>query len=601
MATLSDMIDEVRSNLAGYTLRQDRITYLNAAITTTDTAIQVGSSSNLAKGIIEIDDELIWIDNFVKTNNTLNAAPGFGRGFQNSTPAPHSQYAQITLSPTFPRMMVKQAINDTINSVYPKLWAVTSTTFTFNAAQTTYALPDDLEAILYISWQTTGSSQEWLPVNKWRADPMANIATFNSQNTVNIYESIQPGRTVQVYYTSTPTTLDSSTDDFTDVSGLPETCRDVITLGAAYKLLSYIDSGRINLTSAEADSQDSKIPSTAGTSSSRYIYAVYQNRLNEEALKLQDKYPIRLHYTKQVEMASRKYSTISIDTTLASSINSSVTSLTVAVGTGTTLMGGVSLTAGDTFALAIDPETSSEEIVFVTAVSSDTFTVTRAQASTSGIAHSTGATIQHVFTGDDAQHFEDGINAAVTLTGTQTLSNKTLTAPKFVNGGFIADANGNEEVIFVTTASAVNELTVTNAATTGTPSIAATGGDTNISLNLVPKGTGTVQANAVPLALARLGINAQTGTAYTLVAGDLNKLVTLTNANLITLTVPNGVFSVGDQIHLARLGAGGVTVASDGTSVIQPSTTLKLRVQYSAASLICTTANNFLLIGDITA
>ena len=300
-------------------------------------------------------------------------------------------------------------------------------------------------------------------------------------------------------------------------------------------------------------------------------------------------------------MASRKYSTISIDTTLASSINSSVTSLTVAVGTGTTLMGGVSLTAGDTFALAIDPETSSEEIVFVTAVSSDTFTVTRAQASTSGIAHSTGATIQHVFTGDDAQHFEDGINAAVTLTGTQTLSNKTLTAPKFVNGGFIADANGNEEVIFVTTASAVNELTVTNAATTGTPSIAATGGDTNISLNLVPKGTGTVQANAVPLALARLGINAQTGTAYTLVAGDLNKLVTLTNANLITLTVPNGVFSVGDQIHLARLGAGGVTVASDGTSVIQPSTTLKLRVQYSAASLICTTANNFLLIGDITA
>lgn len=303
---------------------------------------------------------------------------------------------------------------------------------------------------------------------------------------------------------------------------------------------------------------------------------------------------------------ARKYSTISIDTTLASSINSTATTLTVASGTGTTLMGGVSLTSGDTFALAIDPETSSEEIVYVTAVSSDTFTISRGQAGTgtagvSGIAHNTGATVQHVFTGNDAQHFEDGINSAVTLTGTQTLSNKTLTAPKFANGGFIADINGNEEIIFSATASAVNELTVTNAATTGTPSIAATGGDTNISLNLVPKGTGTVQANAVPLALARLGLNAQTGTTYTLVATDLNKLVTLTNANPITLTVPNGVFSAGDQIHLARLGAGAVTVASDGTSVIQPSTTLKLRVQYSAASLICTSANNFLLIGDITA
>ena len=130
-------------------------------------------------------------------------------------------------------------------------------------------------------------------------------------------------------------------------------------------------------------------------------------------------------------MASRKYSTISIDTTLASSINSAVGSLTVASGTGTTLMGGVTLTAGDTFALAIDPETSSEEIVYVTSVSSDTLTITRAQAGTAGIAHSAGATVQHVFTGNDAQHFEDTVVIAVTTTGSQTITGaKTFsTAP----------------------------------------------------------------------------------------------------------------------------------------------------------------------------
>jgi len=213
MPTLSDMIDEVRSSLAGYTLRQDRITYLNSAITSTATAVPIGSSSNLAKGIIEIDDELIWIDNFSQTSSTLNAAPGFGRGYQNTNASPHAQYAQITLSPTFPKNIIKKAINDTINSFYPKLWSVASVTFTFNASQTTYALPDDVESILYMSWQTTGSSLEWLPINRWRADPMANIATFNTQNTVNIYENIQPGRTVQVWYTTTPNTLDNSTDD----------------------------------------------------------------------------------------------------------------------------------------------------------------------------------------------------------------------------------------------------------------------------------------------------------------------------------------------------------------------------------------------------
>jgi len=298
MPTLSDMIDEVRSSLAGYTLRQDRITYLNNAISSTDLSMTIGSSSNLAKGIIEIDSELIWIDNFSQASSTLNAAPGFGRGYQNTNASPHAQYAQITLSPTFPKVMIQKAINDVINSLYPKLWAVASTTFTFNASQTTYPLPDDLESILYMSWQTTGSSLEWLPINRWRADPMANISAFNTTNTVNIYENIQPGRTVQVYYTTTPNTLDNPTDDFADVTGLPSSSAEVVILGACYKLLSYVDAGRINLSSAEADLNDTKIPSTAGVASSRYIYALYQQRLNDEALKLQDKFPIRIHYTK---------------------------------------------------------------------------------------------------------------------------------------------------------------------------------------------------------------------------------------------------------------------------------------------------------------
>ena len=298
MPTLSDMIDEVRSSLAGYTLRQDRITYLNNAISSTDLAMTIGSSSNLAKGIIEIDSELIWIDNFSQASSTLNAAPGFGRGYQNTNASPHAQYAQITLSPTFPKVMIQKAINDVINSLYPKLWAVASTTFTFNASQTTYALPDDLESILYMSWQTTGSSLEWLPINRWRADPMANISSFNTTNTVNIYENIQPGRTVQVYYTTTPNTLDNPTDDYADVTGLPASSVEVVILGACYKLLSYVDAGRINLSSAEADLNDTKIPSTAGVASSRYIYALFQQRLNDEALKLQDKFPIRIHYTK---------------------------------------------------------------------------------------------------------------------------------------------------------------------------------------------------------------------------------------------------------------------------------------------------------------
>jgi hypothetical protein len=298
MATLNDMIQEIRSSLAGYTLRQDRITYLNQAISTTDVSVNIGDSSNLAKGIIEIDDELIWVDRFDKASNTMFAAPGFGRGYQDTSPAPHNQYSQVVLTPSFPRTVIKRAINDTISSVYPKLWAIYSTTFQFNASQTTYALPDDAQNVLFMSWQTTGASKEWLPINKWRQDLMANVAAFNTQKTVSIYSNVQPGRTIQVWYAASPQTMTSNTDNFADVTGLPETCRDVITLGASYRLLSYIDPGRINLTSAEADLADSKVPGAAGGNASKYIYALYQQRLQDESLKLSDKFPIRLHYTK---------------------------------------------------------------------------------------------------------------------------------------------------------------------------------------------------------------------------------------------------------------------------------------------------------------
>lgn len=80
----------------------------------------------------------------------------------------------------------------------------------------------------------------------------------------------------------------------------------------------------------------------------------------------------------------------------------------------------------------------------------------------------------------------------VTDTNTVTISNKTLTAPRFASGGFIADANGNEIILFTTTASAVNQLTLANAATGSFPIVYSTGDDTNISLGLSSKGTGNI-------------------------------------------------------------------------------------------------------------
>lgn len=111
---------------------------------------------------------------------------------------------------------------------------------------------------------------------------------------------------------------------------------------------------------------------------------------------------------------TRRYSSTSVATSLAASINSSDTIITVASGTGSALMGGVTLSPGnvDSFAVALDVDTINEEIVWVTQISSSTLTVVRAQAGTTGIAHTAGASVKHVLTGDDATFFTAGVATA---------------------------------------------------------------------------------------------------------------------------------------------------------------------------------------------
>lgn len=128
-------------------------------------------------------------------------------------------------------------------------------------------------------------------------------------------------------------------------------------------------------------------------------------------------------------------------------------------------------------------------------------------------------------------------SSVTTLTGSQTLTNKTLTAP-VINGGLI-----------------------------------------------------------------NLTLNAQTGTTYTAVAADSGKLVTLSNASAITVTLPPSVYSVGEQINFVQLGAGqvtfaqgsGVTIVSAGATASAP----KIGKQYAAVTAICTASNTFLIIGAV--
>jgi hypothetical protein len=128
-------------------------------------------------------------------------------------------------------------------------------------------------------------------------------------------------------------------------------------------------------------------------------------------------------------MTVRKYSSVSIDTTLAAGgISSTATTMTVATGTGSSLMGGITLSAGDIFTVAIDPDTLNEEICYITARSGDSFTIDRAEAGTVGVVHAAGATVRHVLSSDDLNYFNQAIQSTTAPGFTPTISGGSASA-----------------------------------------------------------------------------------------------------------------------------------------------------------------------------
>lgn len=310
MTTLSEMIDETLINLSGYTYLQERTTWLTEAITSTTasvtslTTLKLASTENIGKGVVEVDEELMWVDSFDRNSGTGTVAP-YGRGYLGTVAATHAEGAKVTISPIFPRYSVKRAINDTIRAMGSSFTILNQATFTYNPAVTTYALKDstgnyfDIEQVQNASWQSIGPSQEWINLRRFTFDPKADEGVWGTgAQTITVGDFITAGRTVKVNCYVKPSAMTNGSDVFTTTTGYPETARDVVILGASYRLLTYLDPARAAQVSPQADEIDAKRPFGSANNAARQIYALYQQRLKEEIATYQAQYPVRVHYSR---------------------------------------------------------------------------------------------------------------------------------------------------------------------------------------------------------------------------------------------------------------------------------------------------------------
>ena len=287
---------------------------------------------------------------------------------------------------------------------------------------------------------------------------------------------------------------------------------------------------------------------------------------------------------------ARVYSSTSVATTLATTLTNVATSMTVTSGGGGPLIQGAGFANGDIFTIAIDPDTQSEEICYVTANSGDVFTITRAQAGTSAVQHASGATVRHVLTSADLVYFRDGVTTANAAIPASTLTTKgdLLTRTSATLQRLPVGSNGQILVADSTATLGLNWA----ASPTGLPSQTGNGGK-----YLKTDGSAASWNNV------DITISTATGTTYTAAITDVNKLVQLSNANPVTVTVPASVFTAGQQVNIQQTGAGQVTVQGDGTSVLTSTGASGpapvTRARYSAATIVCVSSNNFTVIGDL--
>ena len=293
MTTFDQLVRQVRQKVMGFAMNQESMSELASPMTDTDTAFTVDTATvnNLSRGLVEIDDELILVKAYDATSGVVSVMGlANGRGALVAAAVGHAANSLVTSAPAFPKARIREAVNETIGSLYPTLVVFDSTEIIKLAPVIEYELPSDVDGLWYVTAQLIGPSKIAQPLPNWRYNPKAREAVFPTGKSIQVFDSVTPGQAIKVVYSKAPTLLSAGTDEFTS-TGYPERMADLVVYGACKRLLPALEAARLQLQSVETTERAPLVPPASASKAASLFASLYAERVEEERARQWDEVP----------------------------------------------------------------------------------------------------------------------------------------------------------------------------------------------------------------------------------------------------------------------------------------------------------------------
>lgn len=288
--TLDQLVTEVQSAVQGFSIAPEKVSVLDGDITATDTSFTVAGSTTLSPGVLEIDNELIYVISVDPNSSTCAVHPN-GRGWQGTVAATHSAGAAVFENPAIPRVRAAWAINDVVSSLFPTLFAVGTVDATIGSTRVV-ELPEEAEFVLDVRW--LDNAGEWQRVRTWETE-MSNAASVTGRSV--LIPRQDQGDSVRVVYGYRPQRFVTDTSYWSE-TGLPIAVKDAVVLGALSKVARVFDLGRLSDRFTRPQGDNEKPPLGIGFQMARDLDAKFREAVASEANALRRLYPVRQHFTR---------------------------------------------------------------------------------------------------------------------------------------------------------------------------------------------------------------------------------------------------------------------------------------------------------------